>query len=1559
MPETEIEDTFLRATSLKSLDPNALKAVKWDRVETTVNSAGVEETTGFDDINGLTASLGRKDAEEPPELDLFTVEEDGVVYDMERREDGSEWLLGQSGQGRRGAAIQTKAPPPEGEREEGDGAGRGETEAGVDFSLADPGADPEAEGAAFTEGVQKTGVAAIDGVVQFIDALTDTVGLTGVQDFVEEVTSFATIDYELPEGEGYEIISDLTQTAAGMLPAAKILKGMGMASSFLRWTAAGFAADFAGFDPDEPFVGELAASIGKLEQPQAEAVRALLQEALEKDIDDGEFIKRIKNASGGALIGAVADSAFAMVRGGRALLKNPELRETVQRFIADESGMVSFHGGPNKWMPEPDFPQGRPRLDKIGTGEGVQAYGWGFYSAEAKGVATTYQKIGSKMIMDGRAPDWDDPHDVAAAWLHNHGGDRQAVIKQFEKSDWHSAKEVVELMKRGDDLPEVERLGGQLYELDIPDEELAKYLDWDLPFGGQPESVQTALAEISVGVNKQDVMGVVLKRAFNNKMFAADLVKKGIGEATPQELAEGLREAGIPGLKYLDQGSRQTSASPAAEGTATRLLDAVGGDVERAIALAKKRISEGNIPEDERVPGGLLDAIDFLEKQGDTRTRNYVTWDQDVLDRSSIITEDGESIPLFSAGAGIAGLAAGEGGAGDDEIQVAGLFDRLLKPLLRGAGDAATALPKVKPKIDSGAEQAILDTYREYKSGPLEGQRVIGDAGEGLDFNFNRMETYDEALTTINTVSEVYAKEISDNGFGVVPHKITRQVADLLGADEDTAYAAIKSLPGDVKGLHVRALAMRDMLVQAAEEVDRQAYDLAKRPTLVTDEELLAYQESVAKLTAMHMNAKGVQTEIARALSAYRIPAETPDLARAEMVMEALQSAGGRDKIKQLADLWIVTPVEKKARLAKDNLIAKSVASLRELWINGLLSGLRTHEINFVSNTLFGGWQIVDRATAAAIGSVRRAGQFASIGDASDRVYWGELPSQLFGFIESVPDAYRLAWGTLKTGEPASALSKIEHYRFKATSAQAWGLDEASMLGRFVDIVGTGVRLPGRALITMDEFNKGIARQMERRALAYREAQTMLSRGGSQEQAIKRYDDILNRDVPEIEAQVSAYADMATFTKPLGEHGRRFSEYVDKAPLAWLIFPFKRTPINIVKETLQRTPAAYWMFKEVRAEFAAGGARRDLALSKIANGSALMGWGMYLSGQGFITGGGPSDPRMNATWRKKHQPYSINFRAILGDDAWKEGGYESEWVPYGRLAPIGDIIGIAADMAEYRKWAPRDMADESEATLFTLAVGATLDRFKDKTFFQGISDFSRAFDDPKRFLERYIAKAGGSFVPASSMVRDIESAFDPARTDTSPDPYETNPIIAQIERTLNELRARTPGMNDDMPDRLNHWGEVVLAYEGSWYQAFNAFAPRKNKAQPIDEALIVLRYPLTMPRREISGVKLDAQRYHDLIVAMNEIKMPTGDGTERLNMRDHMSKLVQSTMYKALITDDLRIKAIKSIREDYLDLAKGMMSTPQGAGSKYFDSELMGWVIRAKIGKPLGQEFAP
>ncbi len=78
--------------------------------------------------------------------------------------------------------------------------------------------------------------------------------------------------------------------------------------------------------------------------------------------------------------------------------------------------------------------------------------------------------------------------------------------------------------------------------------------------------------------------------------------------------------------------------------------------------------------------------------------------------------------------------------------------------------------------------------------------------------------------------------------------------------------------------------------------------------------------------------------------------------------------------------------------------------------------------------------------------------------------------------------------------------------------------------------------------------------------------------------------------------------------------------------------PFIRTPTNILKFAIERSPAAP-LLKEWRADMQAGGARRDLAAAKVMLGTGL---GLYitkLAASGIITGNGPEDENAKAVMR--------------------------------------------------------------------------------------------------------------------------------------------------------------------------------------------------------------------------------------------------------------------------------------------------------------------------------------
>jgi GNAT superfamily N-acetyltransferase len=221
-----------------------------------------------------------------------------------------------------------------------------------------------------------------------------------------------------------------------------------------------------------------------------------------------------------------------------------------------------FHGTPHVWAPEPGFPHGRPRLDKMGTGEGAQAFGWGWYSAENGAVAEGYRKLDSRVLRaDGTeiiTGQEKDAAELAAVAKYKSDGDRTQATRMLEATGRFAdtslkAKydEAVELLLDNAKLPEV-KPAGQLYSLDIPDSVLPRLLDWDKPLSEQTPEVRKALKSSKIW---QDVIEEEGTRYDPDAVRFYEMVKQRTGKSD-KAASEYLASIGIVGNRYLDGGSR-------------------------------------------------------------------------------------------------------------------------------------------------------------------------------------------------------------------------------------------------------------------------------------------------------------------------------------------------------------------------------------------------------------------------------------------------------------------------------------------------------------------------------------------------------------------------------------------------------------------------------------------------------------------------------------------------------------------------------------------------------------------------------------------------------------------------------------------------------------------------------------------------------------------------------------------------------------------------------------------------------------------------------------------
>lgn len=233
--------------------------------------------------------------------------------------------------------------------------------------------------------------------------------------------------------------------------------------------------------------------------------------------------------------------------------------------FADTEASVAWHGGFD-WKPEAGFPHGRPRLDKVGTGEGAAVFSWGFYSAMLKAVAQEYyngsvgQRFGASRGLT----------EALFETLSRRSEKRDAVIvkgKSYTRKEFMHAIDTADLYMddfKLDDIHAARKLLGNpsLYKMDIPDDVDPKLLQWDMPTYRQTDYVQNILDKLGVGnVPSGSVLygrvGEALVHPDESLDDSAKKIIKQYPNADWKELASRwLASHGIAGNKYEDQGSR-------------------------------------------------------------------------------------------------------------------------------------------------------------------------------------------------------------------------------------------------------------------------------------------------------------------------------------------------------------------------------------------------------------------------------------------------------------------------------------------------------------------------------------------------------------------------------------------------------------------------------------------------------------------------------------------------------------------------------------------------------------------------------------------------------------------------------------------------------------------------------------------------------------------------------------------------------------------------------------------------------------------------------------------
>jgi hypothetical protein len=220
-----------------------------------------------------------------------------------------------------------------------------------------------------------------------------------------------------------------------------------------------------------------------------------------------------------------------------------------------------------------DNPLGAFSMDNIGTGEGAQAYGHGLYFADNKEVGEQYRRVvGGSGGWDGKLPAnvgeiakglSDEKQGLLLARWQNLGDDgAKGLLRDWQlKGQYDNAQEydaVVDLLNN----TEWDKTGS-LYrtELDVDPDTL---LDWDKPLSEQSESVRERVSSVFDRIDTSGIDSDILNYTGEDieNVLGRELKDQNLTNAnTYSEAAkDALKEAGIPGIRYLDGDSRNRPA---------------------------------------------------------------------------------------------------------------------------------------------------------------------------------------------------------------------------------------------------------------------------------------------------------------------------------------------------------------------------------------------------------------------------------------------------------------------------------------------------------------------------------------------------------------------------------------------------------------------------------------------------------------------------------------------------------------------------------------------------------------------------------------------------------------------------------------------------------------------------------------------------------------------------------------------------------------------------------------------------------------------------------------
>ena len=685
----------------------------------------------------------------------------------------------------------------------------------------------------------------------------------------------------------------------------------------------------------------------------------------------------------------------------------------------------------------------------------------------------------------------------------------------------------------------------------------------------------------------------------------------------------------------------------------------------------------------------------------------------------------------------------------------------------------------------------------------------------------------------------------------------------------------------------------------------------------------------------------------AKLTKAFEEAQQTGDYTRLNKLTNTIKRAAKSDK-----------PVEKMSALYRTGLIDRifdgigkqfnqGVRVFNEIGINALLSAPTTNEVNFLSGML----ETYTAAFELALG----AGSKTEFNAAIQHLIG--LHSNFNFSLKAFDQSFKTSDNFINRG----AIKADYKERFIISS------DDPGFVGKGINTTGKVIRFPSQLMTATDAlvqapnligsihyqgYIEGIQKDLKGQELS-----DFVK--GHLDGIIEYYASNSGKGIKDpITARIlkrsQEFAKRSTFTEDIrtdgysgfGKTAKKINETANEVPLVRALMAFVRTPTNILKRQLRRTPVLNNLLGELRNDLNSvdpivrNQARGQM---RLANGLgtaivSLVAINAFRKDDPnyypptILTGGGPDfttkeGRAVYGNMRKNGwQAYSIgslqkdeNGNAIIGEDGKPVYKYQS----YERIDPLSTWIGLMVDFVNVSGFLTNDEYDE-----FTVGwVGAFSRNLIDRSYTRQVYEASRAIYDENR-REDFFARQLAARTPYANFVRyakrlpgdllDMVGQEKGERFRQKRDlKVRAGDIVneqgkeiqgaSELRKLLNQASETVPGYGAGRPYMREHiTDEAILYPEKAGPDLFNFVRKSQSKNHPIFSALAKIAKPLREPSDVITGsatnsqiepYKLTSNEYAELRKVVNN-HIPGSQEYGNNNLNDALKLYLNSKHYK-------------------------------------------------------------